>query len=363
MREAAELFSAHREDLAPSPMPWDRFIPQGMTRWMRGEVHDEYRRLLKTTFGARLLGAHESTIKQEIERALERMTRDSAVVGSIHPLGYLEDLCFGAWAYLFFGIARDSEHFEELRRGYQVIAVHDPSPLAEVQETLADIEELVTTVMAATETSKPTVLTGMVSRQEGAAENPTTMLNLIYLMGTSFNDVAGLLTWILKLASENANWLGALQSQDPNDHSPQSLADRMVSETLRLEQSEHLYRRATAELPLGDYVIPAGWLVRVCVHESHRDPTIFKDPDRFNPDRFLGRARGGFEPFGLDDHTCTGETLTRLVARSLLGAVAHGYQLDKVQDGPRELSVQRHWSPSSRFRLRVSHLTTERDGV
>ena len=128
----------------------------------------------------------------------------------------------------------------------------------------------------------------------------------------------------------------------------------MVSETLRLAQSEHVYRRVTSEVRFGPYRIPEGWLVRVCVRESHRDAAVFPEPERYDPDRFLRAPRdGGFAPFGFGDRTCTGETLTRLVVRTFLSTVAHGYDADIVADGPIELSVERHWAPGSAFRMRL----------
>ena len=36
--------------------------------------------------------------------------------------------------------------------------------------------------------------------------------------------------------------------------------------------------------------LPRGWLLRICVHESHRDPAVFEHPEVFDPDRFLRRA-------------------------------------------------------------------------
>ena len=62
---------------------------------------------------------------------------------------------------------------------------------------------------------------------------------------------------------------------------------RIVMETLRLEQSEYLYRETTRDIEHKGVVIPRGWLVRLCVRESHQDPAIFANPDVFDPDRFL----------------------------------------------------------------------------
>jgi cytochrome P450 len=132
------------------------------------------------------------------------------------------------------------------------------------------------------------------------------------------------------------------------------LSTRVVLETLRLEQSEHLYRVATREIEHRGFVIPRGWLVRLCVRESHRDPAVFENPEAFDPDRFLRRTytRREYSPFGAGlRHTCLGEGLTRLVGHVFVEEVASAYTWRTVTDGAYEYSAWRHWRPSSRWRV------------
>ena len=357
MRTAAELLNDHEESLAPLPLPWNAFIPKGMTRWMEGEVHDEYRALLKTSFGAKLLSENEPRITEELDRAFERMSGHDAV----HPWNDMEEAVRAAWLDVFFGIPRGTTEFDTLMAGYSVIAVDKPQPLPAVHAALFDMERLIRSTAHGIEgvtDRKRTVLDGIMQRQEGAAENPTTILNLIYLVETSTRDVAGLLTWLFKHLGDQPAYLREVGDSDEDHHGPRSLTSRIVSETLRLEQSEHLFRWTAKDIAFKGFVIPAGWVVRVCVHESHRDPAIFKDPESHDADRFHGsRFAGDYEPFGVDRHACVGESLARLVARLLVTRLAAGYELAVVADGPRELSGQRHWAPSSRFQVRLTRLS------
>jgi cytochrome P450 len=41
------------------------------------------------------------------------------------------------------------------------------------------------------------------------------------------------------------------------------------------------------------YRIPKGSLVVANAYAIHRDPTVYKDPDKFNPDRYLHVSEGG----------------------------------------------------------------------
>jgi cytochrome P450 len=98
--------------------------------------------------------------------------------------------------------------------------------------------------------------------------------------------------------------------------------------------------------------------VRTCVREIHRDPANFPDPERFDPDRFLERVgRERYSPFGIDQRSCLGEQLTRTAARVFALEVARGLDLTTRRDGPIEMSLERHWSPSSRWRLELRRRT------
>ena len=126
-------------------------------------------------------------------------------------------------------------------------------------------------------------------------------------------------------------------------------------ETLRLHQSEFIQRRALRPLEIDDYRVPAGWFVRMCVRESHRDPAVFADPDAFDPDRFAGRRFSAYEysPFGRLEHRCIGVSATLALAGCFVAALADGYDLSVVRDGPHEFN-RYHWRPSRRFRVRLA---------
>ena len=111
----------------------------------------------------------------------------------------------------------------------------------------------------------------MLAREGPEALNDRTILgNLIYIMQVTWGDVTGLLLWVLKMLTDHPEWRSRL-AQDGS----RELATRIVQETLRLEQSESRYRRATADLELDGFRIPRNWLVRMCVRESHQDAGTF----------------------------------------------------------------------------------------
>ncbi len=158
--------------------------------------------------------------------------------------------------------------------------------------------------------------------------------------------------WVLTFLSDDPACARRLRNTDD----PDALADRVVSETLRLAQSEYLWRRASRDIEFRGVVIPAGWLVRVSLRELHRDPAHFEHPDEFDPDRFAdGRCgRSVYSPFGMDQHACLGEPFTRTTARIFATELARGYDYETVRDGPVEMSIERHWAPNSRWRVALA---------
>jgi cytochrome P450 len=82
-----------------------------------------------------------------------------------------------------------------------------------------------------------------------------------------------------------------------------------IQETLRLRPViVGVLRRLTAAVELGGYALPAGVTVVPSIHLVHRDPTIYPDPDRFRPERFLRDPPGTYTwiPFGGGVRRCLG---------------------------------------------------------
>lgn len=87
--------------------------------------------------------------------------------------------------------------------------------------------------------------------------------------------------------------------------------DRVLTETLRLHTPIWLLMRtATAPVQLGDVTLRPGAEVMVSMPTLHRDPALFPDPMRFDPDRWQDAPelpRMSFIPFGAGGHKCIGD--------------------------------------------------------
>jgi cytochrome P450 len=99
------------------------------------------------------------------------------------------------------------------------------------------------------------------------------------------------------------------------------LLDRVLLETQRLVPSSAIVTRATLRpVEVAGHVLPARCEVMVSSLLAHRDPSVFPDPRRFDPDRWVGSRPGPFAffPFGAGVRGCLGATVARVVLRATL---------------------------------------------
>ena len=121
-------------------------------------------------------------------------------------------------------------------------------------------------------------------------------------------------------------------------------------ETLRLyPPSWLLHREALADDVIGDYTIRAGNAVLICPFLLHRHPSIWSEPDKFDPGRFEpgklgGEARFAYIPFGAGPRFCIGSHLAILEARAIVAAVLRKYKInlaaDKIVDPYAAITLQ-----------------------
>jgi pentalenene oxygenase len=93
--------------------------------------------------------------------------------------------------------------------------------------------------------------------------------------------------------------------------------DRVIKEVLRLHVTGFLLtRRTLTETKLGPWTLPAGTNLAYCQHALHRDPDLYPEPLRFDPDRWLDSAQkpppGALLPWGAGKHRCIGDRFAML---------------------------------------------------
>ena len=142
-------------------------------------------------------------------------------------------------------------------------------------------------------------------------------------LAAGFDTTAHTLAWALWHLSTQPEW-----------RTPEAVP-LVIDEVLRLYPAGWLGSRVTsAEVRFGEVTIPAKTMVLYSPFLTHRDPSLWSDPLRFDPARFCGvRPAWGFVPFGAGERTCLGSHLARLILRIALTPFCKG-ELLPVEGDP-----------------------------
>ena len=110
----------------------------------------------------------------------------------------------------------------------------------------------------------------------------------------------------------------------------------VIQETLRLyAPSLTIPRTAAADDVIDGYRIPAGATVLPFVYGVHHNPSVWDDPERFDPARFLGtvpegRHRQAWIPFGAGQRQCIGRDLSLMETQIILPMLLQRFTLAAV---------------------------------
>ena len=98
-------------------------------------------------------------------------------------------------------------------------------------------------------------------------------------------------------------------------------------------------RFATAPDEIGGYAVPANSIIFLSAYCTHRHPAFWEepeafDPERFTPERSVGRPRFAYFPFGGGPRQCIGNTFAMMEAQLVLATIAQRYSLRLVPGHP-----------------------------
>ncbi|HEY1721002.1 MAG TPA: cytochrome P450 [Magnetospirillaceae bacterium] len=136
----------------------------------------------------------------------------------------------------------------------------------------------------------------------------------------------------------------ALQGRVPayEDLAKLPYARMVVEEAIRLYPPAHsISRTALHDDILGRTRIPAGSMITISPHTTHRNPTLWPDPERFDPERFApgngaDRHRFAYLPFGGGPRICIGNSFAITEALTILAATAQRWRIALVPERPVE---------------------------
>ncbi len=113
---------------------------------------------------------------------------------------------------------------------------------------------------------------------------------------------------------------------------------RVLTESMRLYPPAYMMDRHPSEdIFIRGYRVPRGSYVFVSPYATHRDPHLYAEPEKFDPDRWLPEReqelpRFAYFPFGAGPRACIGQSFAWLEAGLALATVAQKWKFKLCPD-------------------------------
>lgn len=185
--------------------------------------------------------------------------------------------------------------------------------------------------------------------------------NIVTFIGAGHETTANALTWTLYLLSQAPAWRDRVENEvaerfDPvRDEMPDDLpvTKAAFEEAMRLYPPAAILSREAIDADvLAGRRIRAGTVVTIAPFLLHRHRTLWRDPDAFDPSRFLGEERETIDrfayiPFGAGPRVCIGQGFAMSEGVIALAHLLKAFRFDLADNHPVE--------PVQRITLRPKH--------
>jgi cytochrome P450 len=360
LKTSRQMLTENQAKLRAVSIELKHLFPKGFLRTMRGETHRKYR----SYFVNALKFEFEREQKIELLKIITTNLNNFSKLEIENPKASvyqktLNEIATGLLLKVFFGIEFNSADFKFLMSKFHQLG---PEGLVwTVDKKQQDIyREIHSAILDFIKKRKdtdltnsfPCVLNKLIQKD---TLDETVIGNLIYMVEMGRFDMYSLFRWLTKFLVDNP-----LDLKNTNEESAgfESLENPIwrafVLETLRLEQSEGLIRRATEDFVFGGYFIPKGTAVRLCLWEPHKFAHPFSEPFKFDPERFINNTYGieQYAPFGLDQHRCPAGDLVVELSSLFIQNLVREFEIECISDGPPKRGVY-HWQPNEKFTVRL----------
>lgn len=123
------------------------------------------------------------------------------------------------------------------------------------------------------------------------------------------------------------------------------LLEAVCQETLRLDPIVlAVVRRLRVPFELAGHRLPPGAAVMASLYLAQRSPAVFPEPDRFVPERFLGRSYSPYElfPFGGGTRRCLGAAFALFEMKVVLGTLLAAAEFKRLASARQGALVRRN---------------------
>src|SRR4051794_869868 len=157
---------------------------------------------------------------------------------------------------------------------------------------------------------------------------------LLTLLAAGHETTAATLAWAVERLRRHPHDIARL-TQEVRDGGSE-LRDATIREVQRVRPTiTGAGRQAREPYPLGEWVIPTGTVIMVSAQLIHNDARWYTEPERFDPDRFLGRKPDTYRwiPFGGGIRRCIGAAFAHMEMNIVLRTLLSSFEVAAASDG------------------------------
>ena len=167
--------------------------------------------------------------------------------------------------------------------------------------------------------------------------------NIVTFIGAGHETTANALSWSLYLLSQAPDARRRIEAEVdavPDDLPVAETLERLVFTRAVIEETMRLYppvpflsRAAIEDDRIKGFRVPKNSLVMMAPYVLHRHHTLWRDPDVFDPDRFMPEQRPSIDryaylPFGAGPRICIGASFSLQEAAIVLSRIVRAVRLD-----------------------------------
>ena len=344
---AKQIFTTSPEELGNIQPNLSRLFGSGSVFALDREDHRRRRRLLAPPFHGKSMKNYEAIIEEETLRETANWPEGRPFA----TLPSMMHITLNAILRAVFGA--DGAELDELRRlippwvtlGSRLAAMPKPkrnygrySPWGRLEEWRRQydliVDKLIDAERADPKFADRTDVLALMMRstyEDGSVMSRKDIGDeLLTLLAAGHETTAATLGWAFERVSRHPDLLAALVDEGENDGG--ELRQATILEVQRARTVIDFAARSVYPpvYQLGEWGIPRGNSIIVSIGQIHDNPNVFPDPERFDPQRYIGGKPSAFAwvPFGGGTRRCVGAAFANMEMDVVLRTVLRHFSIE-----------------------------------